>query len=696
MAGTTPSKGGKRKHSETKAAQHEARRKATEWAAAEEKRKALAVSGTNPAPTPTAEQKGGRGAAKAPPPPSQYDTESEEEEEPTSKRTKFTELSSPVSSNKKQSKALQKANLAAARQTAAVWAVATATANSASKSHATPAVQHETPPRGGGGGSKAAASTSNGTMSSMASYQTPRTAAAAASTSNVGSSGGGGGTRKPTYETKAPRRRSAAFNSPKPAPSSSLSSTMGRQVPVRTAGAAGARVHMPNLPDDAVPSAPAVQVQAAVAGAVDHAAAPVVAGESIYKALTGFLIVVLGAFFVSGLYEQGAITGHVFGGGGPQTVLAQTLTNLETKCGHTVTWWQELDVLSALVGSSSTNSSSSSSITTTPPCFRDSPTENEDDTYTALADYCANVPAPSFLFCPKDAHCSGGVMEYCHGKHYDIAPTTKDHCLLTVEANNTIAAMVEQLHEWTVQDSCSWGQCAYTVDRTPDTDARPLFNYAQLVGDLELPWDYNKLTQAANAQTPNNKNKQVFSTARQGDLLLIGLHADQPLRLSAWCMLKMCVFVVLGVLLSAVWMLVRVLAAWIFDLTFGGYPMISTICALVGFLVLVALHQRGQNQRYKQELRNDVVKVRTLALVALADRKENQALFVRDKVAFDLYPAHKKGRDYLCRVVWPHVVGDIQQDNRVSKRTVVTDDGTRAFWKWVSSSDPPPHVHFVE
>jgi hypothetical protein len=50
-----------------------------------------------------------------------------------------------------------------------------------------------------------------------------------------------------------------------------------------------------------------------------------------------------------------------------------------------------------------------------------------------------------------------------------------------------------------------------------------------------------------------------------------------------------------------------------------------------------------------------------------------------------LFPDSKKQRMYIQKQVWPRVVPDLLQDNRVRKSTKVMEGNPRDVWQWVAA-----------
>jgi hypothetical protein len=434
---------------------------------------------------------------------------------------------------------------------------------------------------------------------------------------------------------------------------------------------------------------------------VEHAKDETAAATAEWKsAVGGFLLVVLFSFFITGLHQNGVVTGDF--GGGLKSFVQSMETHLENASasvnasgigiGHAqsylATWW------------SMTLAQAASKKQPTLACFEDSPEENVDDDFNvALVAYCAGAETV-FLPCPKAASCAGGVLERCNGRHYEVSPAG-DHCLLTEVVNATILQYLGLLHEWTVHDECHRDGCPYVVKHDAAT-GRPLFAYAQLVGEMELGWD-RKIAEAANYRAELD-GKQVFITERDGDNHLIGLHSDQFVALPSGCALKKSVQFFLGALAMAVWLVFQAVFAWLWDLVadvFFSFPLVSTIISVVGLVGLWIVSSIRKVKSNKRKLLRDIVECRDKVCRILADRQEHQTIHIRDQISFEVCPTSKVGRTRILQQVWPRVVGDIRQDTRVDKRVVAVADiagnatDKREYWKWIDAADPAPgHVRF--
>jgi hypothetical protein len=174
-----------------------------------------------------------------------------------------------------------------------------------------------------------------------------------------------------------------------------------------------------------------------------------------------------------------------------------------------------------------------------------------------------------------------------------------------------------------------------------------------------------------------------FITEHRDDGLYIGLSEDYPLRVPLWCRVTKFVKGALGFFgsLFVVWFhsLLSVMYACL-----SAYPIFS----LVGLVVLLIV-KRGRDYRaYRSKLVRDIAQVRLMTYELLQENSSQAhvALHIRDEIAMTRYPDSKLERQYLIKDVWPRVVPDFQQDNRVRKSKKVIEGKPRDVWQWVAAA----------
>jgi hypothetical protein len=117
---------------------------------------------------------------------------------------------------------------------------------------------------------------------------------------------------------------------------------------------------------------------------------------------------------------------------------------------------------------------------------------------------------------------------------------------------------------------------------------------------------------------------------------------------------------------------------------FNAYPFAS----LVGLLVVFIVKSGREFQRYRSKLVRDIAEARQMVYTVLkqSPSESHIVLHIRDELAMTLFPNGKSQRRYLIKDVWPRLVPDFQQDNRVRKSKKVIGGKPRDVWQWVASA----------
>jgi hypothetical protein len=288
-----------------------------------------------------------------------------------------------------------------------------------------------------------------------------------------------------------------------------------------------------------------------------------------------------------------------------------------------------------------------------PPCFFDFPPLRG-----GAVPPCGDDGVP----CPEGGICRHGKLIDCPSSFYQISEF-KGECVLTERSTDTLASLTELLHEWSVGEQCGWGSLPM------------LFKYSKL--QLAKPMDL--ATNPLEISILENE----FITEHRDDGLYIGLSEDYPLRVPLWCRVTKFVKGALGFFgsLFVVWFhsLLSVMYACL-----SAYPIFS----LVGLVVLLIV-KRGRDYRaYRSKLVRDIAQVRLMTYELLQENSSQAhvALHIRDEIAMTRYPDSKLERQYLIKDVWPRVVPDFQQDNRVRKSKKVIEGKPRDVWQWVAAA----------
>jgi hypothetical protein len=311
---------------------------------------------------------------------------------------------------------------------------------------------------------------------------------------------------------------------------------------------------------------------------------------------------------------------------------------------------------------------------TLPPCFYD--TAQEEDVYERPTDpvlgvICRLPEVP----CPEGGICKYGLLQDCSHRHRQVA-STKDACILTNDANQTLLAAQQFLEIWTVQHLCHVEGCAFAVQKPEGTSSTgPWFLFSQLVGELDVEWDLELFSQVP----------AKFSIHKQeNDSILIALSnefIDQSLPVPWWCLLKRWTVGSVLLLVNSILAVFRFLAMGSFSVV-KTYPM-SCLSALAAIFTLVVI-VRFRSERGR--LRAQVAKVCRMARRRLQDAAPAKVpvLHVRDEIAWELYPNAEADRKYLKTNVWPRVMQDLEQDNRIGKESAVVDRKFQRTWQWLA------------
>jgi hypothetical protein len=266
--------------------------------------------------------------------------------------------------------------------------------------------------------------------------------------------------------------------------------------------------------------------------------------------------------------------------------------------------------------------------------------------------------------CPTWGVCETGQIVGCSSTYYQVSDN-KDGCVLTDESKDALSSLQEVLEEWSAREQC----------RSGAFETRPLFKYSEL--QLAKP------TELASDRLDPNVLQAEFIVERRQDGLYVGLSDEHNLKLPFSCGAGESIKKMLGrcgnLLMLAFHGLVSM--AWS---CFSAYPLIS----LVGLLVVLIV-KRGRDYRaYRSKLVREIAQVRQMAYELLQEvsSESHVALHVRDDIAMTLYPESKSRREHLIKDVWPRVVPDFQQDNRIRKSTRMIEGKPRDVWQWVAVS----------
>jgi hypothetical protein len=307
-----------------------------------------------------------------------------------------------------------------------------------------------------------------------------------------------------------------------------------------------------------------------------------------------------------------------------------------------------------------------------PPCFLADP-----DQAAALFN-CDK--SKGILPCPQGGVCSGGELKSCVDPRMTVAET-RDRCVLSAETNETLAKVEALLSEWTVEQTCSLAGAVHSI-KNPDSRA-PFFDVSLVQEQIDVSYDTLALSDS-------------FALVSGSGESLIGLaddYMDNELVVPLWCYCGLWAFTVAETILGMVLFVATLVTEVLWNMTVA-FPLISV--SLV--LILWAAYAIRKNRKERMQLRQEVATVRDLTYDKLyEDRKvDHFAIHLRDEVAHDLYPTSRTKRSYIINTVWPRVVADVKQDNRVLKSTKMLLGTPRDVWQWTASSTPAKNKNGVD
>jgi hypothetical protein len=259
--------------------------------------------------------------------------------------------------------------------------------------------------------------------------------------------------------------------------------------------------------------------------------------------------------------------------------------------------------------------------------------------------------------CPAGGVCAEGRLARCMSTHYQVSHYS-NACILTQQTNETIASLQGLLAEWSIEKMCG----------SSSSFKMPVFDYSEL--------------QLANA-LPMDLLMELFFTERHDDnKLFVGLPKDHRLNLPVGCRLMQMTKSVLSGLGSLTMTSAHGLGSVAWSIT-SAYPLVS----LLGLIVVLLFKRRRDVQAHRQQVLIDVAHVRQMTYQRLQEDPSisHVVLHIRDEVGMSLFPDSKKQRVYLQKEVWPRVVPNLLQDNRVRKSTKVMEGNPRDVWQWVAA-----------
>eukprot|EP00521_Asterionellopsis_glacialis_P018139 CAMPEP_0195296444 /NCGR_PEP_ID=MMETSP0707-20130614/19483_1 /TAXON_ID=33640 /ORGANISM="Asterionellopsis glacialis, Strain CCMP134" /LENGTH=688 /DNA_ID=CAMNT_0040357961 /DNA_START=39 /DNA_END=2105 /DNA_ORIENTATION=+ len=321
-----------------------------------------------------------------------------------------------------------------------------------------------------------------------------------------------------------------------------------------------------------------------------------------------------------------------------------------------------------------------------PPCFLDSA---EVDSTSARHDIpksllekgiksCQGDPIP----CPDLAACSGGYLRSClDHRHFEVSEGMDD-CVLTKSTLELIDKLESSLANLTVEHICDSDGSDLAVDVG---GIAPMFRTENIT---DFPQDDHTIVLVLSYAVRTSSLR--LDQTSDGEIIL-GLSDDYvtsrlPYPFDCWIKmvaLNLISFLWNQVIVHLFWFLINVIK--FVATTTMKYPLAS----FAAFCFLWIIRTVRLARRSRRRVRMDAVKVREVAYDKLQHQAQEYAvLHLRDEVAHELYPSSKKQRAYIIKEVWPRVISDVKQDNRISKSCVLMQGKPRDVWTWVAPKTP--------
>lgn len=320
------------------------------------------------------------------------------------------------------------------------------------------------------------------------------------------------------------------------------------------------------------------------------------------------------------------------------------------------------------------------------PCYQDSEPQYQmigdgdgdgdgDEMQTILIEPCEN--RETMVPCPFLGFCQHGKLLHCTHDSFQVN-TAGTTCELTPATQQDVVALwMTALEERTIADLCVAGGSHAEL---------PLFEYKKL--QLLYP--------STLAIHPLDKTvmQTAFATHEEQGRWFIGLPDDHTIILPLRCRMAHSISKILKTILA--WMGIicwKTLTAGtkLMWSMMSSYPLIS----LIGLLTVIGVRQVQSFQKHRINLVKDVARMRDMAFDRLQDQPDtaHAVLHLRDDIVATL-TAHlnvlngraSQQRQYWITDVWPRVIPQLQQDNRIKKTQRVEMGGKRRdYWQWVAA-----------
>lgn len=314
----------------------------------------------------------------------------------------------------------------------------------------------------------------------------------------------------------------------------------------------------------------------------------------------------------------------------------------------------------------------------TPVCFHDSLSRYVDG---ELLSPCPNGHATK---CPEHGFCKDGILVECPHSSFQKDAHGKN-CELTPRAVESMEKLRKKLEQLTIEEICNGDGTNF------DLGQLPLFDYKAL--QLADPQNL------AAGRLDHIVLMEEFSVESQDGSLFVGLENGHTISLPMECHLRRGLRAGLNAIGNLIMGMIRYVWKMIWS-TIQAYPLFS----FLGFLLLVLIQRMRSFQQKRTQLIMDVALMRDLAFAKLQEdpNTAHAALHIRDEIVSDVVitSAHDRWngtkRLYWNTQVWPRVIPQIQQDNRIRKTQRVSannnNNGTttpspvpREYWQWVAS-----------
>jgi hypothetical protein len=354
------------------------------------------------------------------------------------------------------------------------------------------------------------------------------------------------------------------------------------------------------------------------------------------------------------------------------------------------------------------------------PCFATHWYDAEDsDTGVGWSDRCAQVAAKDKLKpCPPGGWCRGGDLVSCGGDNWAwpalVTATTgtallkHDTCSLSEAANDTVKAVHDLLHEWTLKDMCQ-EHLPTTIQGHVEVDGvvhdrLPLFDYYDVARTLEEAGkaslhdvDWKDALVWMEYAVENGLLTSLSMQRKPDDVVWVGLALDEEVKLSlpAACVAKQTIVKTLAWVKAAAWkILIQGLlvltwkAAWfVVDVCWGVFnemPLMATGSMLTISIIVSVISSHRRNTAEEQRLRKEVDSAEARVHDALMGHPDewHRAVALRDAIKNEFFPNNKQDQLRFTGLVWPHVTRRVHNDERILMTDKLQNSQVIEVWKW--------------